>query len=319
MSTPPASPRLNATRHLTWPTTRKSVSSRLCRLFAHRASASSQQHTTPGGDKTRPILTPSPSRSIPPSSFYRKLSYEQEPFSSPSKKLSLWSTDLASNDRNEDAPSAKRPKSSPPPSAAALSHSELGDDVDDSDSSNSSEDASVSADEATSHVPLVRKSATASQSSTKTPLPSSNHLPTERPSAPSTKKQRVSETRRNDHFPKSESLLQLAMRRAMQQSMTTDWEWIGSRIVPHDKHLKVRHERRLSDYYSAVQFSALRLQVHDGVYLQSDDRSRIPYIAQIKALFQDRGSKIPMASIRWMMRPEETRSGRLPQHGRVSH
>ena len=108
------------------------------------------------------------------------------------------------------------------------------------------------------------------------------------------------------------------MRKAMQQSLTTDWEWVGNRIIPHEKHMRVRHERRLSDYYSSIRFGPLRMQVHDGVYLQCEDKSGIPYIAQVKALFQDRGSKIPMASIRWMMRPEETRSGRLPQHGRVS-
>lgn len=101
--------------------------------------------------------------------------------------------------------------------------------------------------------------------------------------------------------------------------VTDLWKWTATPVFPllrRDQDLMMRGKHL---YYGEVSWGTFLFKLGDGVHLRStEDGSGVPYVARIKALYEQTETKAKLVTVEWLFRPEETKQGRKHFHGFVS-
>lgn len=84
--------------------------------------------------------------------------------------------------------------------------------------------------------------------------------------------------------------------------------------APATPQEEVAFEAHSIKFFKQLSIAGLVISVDDFVYLKAGEGQK-PFIAQVRAFFEDTMYGTKMLTVSWFYRPEETKQGRQPQHG----
>jgi len=100
------------------------------------------------------------------------------------------------------------------------------------------------------------------------------------------------------------------------------WRWTREPVAPPSSTDSLSDsefaalEDGLALFYDRIQRDDIILSIGDSVLLEAAESAQ-PYVARVVRMYEHLAEAAMYLTIRWYLRPEETKRGRLPEHGQV--
>eukprot|EP00730_Choanoeca_flexa_P004300 TRINITY_DN11656_c0_g2_i1.p1 TRINITY_DN11656_c0_g2~~TRINITY_DN11656_c0_g2_i1.p1 ORF type:complete len:431 (+),score=100.09 TRINITY_DN11656_c0_g2_i1:53-1294(+) len=102
--------------------------------------------------------------------------------------------------------------------------------------------------------------------------------------------------------------------------VAASWHWTRDPVPPPSQQEPLSDaefesvDEGLALFYDQIQCGDVTISIGDSVLLQAAEAPR-PYVARVLRMFEHLGTGGLFLTIRWYLRPEETKQGRQPEHG----
>lgn len=101
------------------------------------------------------------------------------------------------------------------------------------------------------------------------------------------------------------------------------WRWTREPVMPPSTTDSLSDsefaalEDGLALFYDRIQRDDIIVSIGDSVLLEAAESTQ-PYVARVVRMYEHLAEAAMFLTIRWYLRPEETKRGRLPEHGQVA-
>eukprot|EP00045_Choanoeca_perplexa_P018037 m.276099 g.276099 ORF g.276099 m.276099 type:complete len:421 (-) comp17693_c2_seq4:5972-7234(-) len=108
--------------------------------------------------------------------------------------------------------------------------------------------------------------------------------------------------------------------RSQDPKQASPWRWTSEPVVPPSSTDSLSDsefaalEDGLALFYDRIQRDDIIISIGDSVLLEAAESSQ-PYVARVVRMYEHLAEAAMYLTIRWYLRPEETKRGRLPEHG----